>query len=346
MAKVLLLSSVSKGDTTFPPFAREDLDRLRRCADKDVYKVHSIVDDPYEADLILFVERRHAVGKYLEHLRKNPILRQFWDKSLICNSRYTGVPFVPGIYGCVRRGDCLFPTRIKSGHYTEIYDKPHIAYDPQATERPYLYSFMGAVSTWPVVREPLSRLKHPRGLFVDTSKIKGEVQAEGKDSERNRYHGRYVDVINQSKFVLCPRGDAPASMRLFEAMKMGRVPVVISDEYVYPEGPRWDAFSVHVAEKDIASIPSLLESLEGRAEEMGELARQEYEKWFAEEVYFHHVVEWCLDIQRKRTKADALLQYAEYCKVLRPYQLRRFASAQYWKVVKRKETLHPAGAKV
>lgn len=345
MAKVFLLSTVAEGDTSFPPFAREDLDRMLRCARKDVYKAHSLTNNPYDADLIIFVERRHAVGKYLEDLRKDPVLRQFWGKSLICNSRYTGVPFVPGLYGCVRRGDCLMPDRIKSGHYTEIYDKPHIAYDPQATDRPYLYSFMGAVGTWPVLREPLSRLKHPRGLFVDTSKTKAEVQVNGHDSKKNDYFGRYVEVINQSKFVLCPRGDAPASMRLFEAMKMGRAPVVISDEYVYPEGPQWEKFSVHVAEKDVALIPEILESLERRAEEMGELARQEYEKWFAEEVYFHHVVEWCLDIQRKRPKGDALLQYAEYCKVLRPYQLRKFASTQYRKVSKKVGSLLPAGAR-
>ena len=38
----------------------------------------------------------------------------------------------------------------------------------------------------------------------------------------------YFRIMHNSMFVLCPRGVAPSSYRIFEAMKAGRVPVIIA----------------------------------------------------------------------------------------------------------------------
>ena len=50
--------------------------------------------------------------------------------------------------------------------------------------------------------------------------------------------------------MICPRGWGSSSIRLFEVMEMGRVPVIISDAWVN-EAPKWADFSVRVSEADV-----------------------------------------------------------------------------------------------
>ncbi|MBA2269339.1 MAG: exostosin family protein [Chthoniobacterales bacterium] len=90
------------------------------------------------------------------------------------------------------------------------------------------------------VRRDLMTLKHPRGFIQDTSAEFARVlQRAMNAAERRDYHRRYADITKASKFVLCPRGLSVSSIRLFETMKMGRVPVILSDGWVEPPGPAW-----------------------------------------------------------------------------------------------------------
>jgi hypothetical protein len=130
--------------------------------------------------------------------------------------------------------------------------------------------------------------------------------------------------MRRSKFVLCPRGLSPASIRLFEAMCAGRVPVVLSDEWVAPDGPKWDNFCVFVPERDAASVPRLLEEREGDAIKMGLAARREWEIYFSPEVIFHRVVELCLELQRARTLPDWIERQAVIPQLLRWRNLQEY----------------------
>lgn len=324
MAKVLLVSAAPENDERFPFFARHDLERMLKSAREDVFGVHSLTDAPEEADIIIFVERAHATGAYMEYVRRHPLVKKYREKVFIFNSRYFGVPFLPGVYGCVRKRDFLFPRRLRSGHYLEVFEKDEFDFQPFEPPLPYLYSFVGSVKTWPQVRGRLAQLNHPRGYFADTSAVRKRLEAENDRADKNAYTKNYLDIVKKSKFVLCPRGDAVSSMRLFESMKMGRAPVIIGDQWVYPEGPAWETFSVHIPEKDIPSIPGVLEKLEDRAEEMGLLARQAWEDWFSEKVAFHRAVEWCLDIKRERKTPESVMRFPVYLGLLFPKHLRSY----------------------
>jgi hypothetical protein len=74
-------------------------------------------------------------------------------------------------------------------------------------------------------------------------------------------------------------------------MRAGRVPVVISDHWVPPMGVPWNDFIIRIDEKDIASIPQRLESLEGQAREMGQNARKQWEMNFSESRIFDWMIE-------------------------------------------------------
>lgn len=328
-AKVLLLSAAPENDERFPWFAREDLRRLLSSARKDTFRVHTLTDDPGAADLIIFVEREHAVGPYLEHVRRHPYVKAYREKCFVCNSRYHGIPILPGVYGSVPKSDHFFDHRLRSGAYTEVFEEDRFTFDPAPVERTYLYTFVGSVYTYPKVRGALAALDHPRGLFYDTSRERKEVfDTLEITREKARYMDRYVDLTRRSQFVLAPRGDAVNSMRLFESMRMGRAPVIISDGWVAPRGPDWDAFSLRIAEKDIPRVPQILERHEHRAEEMGLRARTAWEEWFSEEVSFHRVVEWCLDMLEERSVPETTAQRLIWLKLLTPFHLRRYLSTR------------------
>jgi hypothetical protein len=93
-------------------------------------------------------------------------------------------------------------------------------------------------------------------------------------------------------------------MRLFEAMRVGCVPVILSDAWVPPSGPNWRDFSVLVPERDFATLPRLLESLEPSAEAKSVMARQIWTDWFSDEVTFHRLVEWCLELMQSRAGSE------------------------------------------
>jgi hypothetical protein len=140
---------------------------------------------------------------------------------------------------------------------------------------------------------------------------------------------RYVDAGRRSQFILCPRGVAPSSIRLFETMCMGRVPVILADEWVPPQGPRWKNFSIQIPERDARSVPRILEEREADAFEMGLAARNEWEEYFSPEVAFHRVVELCLEIQKSRRLPEALARLSIIPQLLRGHVIREYLRA--WK---------------
>ena len=109
--------------------------------------------------------------------------------------------------------------------------------------------------------------------------------------------------MNNSIFVLCPRGKAPSSYRIFEAMKAGRVPVIIADEWVPPAGPSWPEFSLRVPEAHLQNLPQILERLADRGPEMGLRASEAWDRWFSREQAFQTVVTLCLQILEARQES-------------------------------------------
>lgn len=283
----------------------------------DAFGKHELVDEPDNADLILFAERINEAGSHLEKVRKHPLVSKYRERCFVFNPRYKGIPFIPGVYSSIHRA-LYDPQRVRSGHYTEVANHDIIDFRHPTKEDAYLYSFVGSTNTHSI-RKKLAPLDHENGLFLDTS----EERKDDEGLSETEYQERYVNISSNSKFILCPRGFGPSTMRLFETMKMGRVPVIISDEWVPPEGPDWTTFSVQIAEADVSKVPSVLRDLEDRSLEMGTKARKEWEKWFSKEVTFTRVVDWCLDIMSERRISEKWLRYTPYLYLLHPKQSKR-----------------------
>jgi hypothetical protein len=292
----------------------------RQCAEIDRFRIHSLSSDPEGADLIIFVEF-YGAGWYFERIRRHPLLRQYREKCFLFCANPFVIPFLPGVYTGVKKG--WASRRTRPGFYLGRTKNEFTTYTPPAHDLPYLFSFMGSVRN-ARVRVNLATLRHRRSFFQNTEQDFDRILDRKMDRrERLDYDRRYAELTKASKFVLCPRGLSASSIRLFETMRMGRVPVILADGWVPPFGPDWDKFSIRIREPDFARVPEILEEKELEAVTMGALAREAWDRWFSEDVLFHHLVELCLDIQRKRKMPERLARWTAFLHYFQPFHFRR-----------------------
>jgi hypothetical protein len=155
----------------------------------------------------------------------------------------------------------------------------------QEAQPDLFFSFMGRIATHPV-RSKILVFDSPKTPCLDT--------ADGASRFHNfdyfNYSKTYVDLIRRSKFVLCPRGFGVSTNRVFETMCLGRVPVIISDQWQKPPGIPWNDCCILVPESNVSHIPNILASFEDRAHSMGRLARCIYEENFGPKVFFDRLL--------------------------------------------------------
>lgn len=320
MARVILLSTTPPDDCS--EVHRAPLHALRRAAELDRFGIHSLTDDPAKAEVILFVES-YGGGWHFERVRRHPLLRRYREKCFMFCSNPFVIAFIPGLYTGVER-------RWKSGRTVTGFYVGQSAHEfgtfiPPRHDLRYLYSFVGATQNAPV-RRRLACLVHPRSIFQDTSAdFARALHLQMRAAERRAYHRRYAEVTKESKFVLCPRGLSVSTVRVFETMQMGRVPVILSNSWIEPPGPAWEKFAIRIPEQKYAQLPQILEEREPEAVAMGGLARREWLEWYADDVAFHRAIECCLALKRRRRVPESLARWSVYPQYLRPFHFRRLA---------------------
>uniref|UniRef100_A0ACD5WQP1 Uncharacterized protein n=1 Tax=Avena sativa TaxID=4498 RepID=A0ACD5WQP1_AVESA len=135
---------------------------------------------------------------------------------------------------------------------------PEVAHElpePEKAQRDIFAFFRGKMEVHP---------KNISGHFYG-KKVRTELlQRYGRNSKfylkRKRYND-YRSEMARSIFCLCPLGWAPWSPRLVESVLLGCIPVIIADNIrlPFPSVLRWPDISLQVAEKDIASLETVLD---------------------------------------------------------------------------------------
>lgn len=258
------------------------LDTLLDCARQDNRKHHSICENPDDADAILFVENTQFDDVFFKQLKHHPLLKKFPDKVFMYNEMDRPWDVMPGLYCCMPKRH-INPQKHCAVAYLST-PNPYINKIYQnATEQHWLYSFMGSMSH--ACRRPIMRLQHPDAYLQDTSDFNVWNRSDNEMEVRGR---AYADVLGASQFVLCPRGIGTSSLRLYETLEAGRVPVIISDHWVPPAETDW-GFAIQIEERRVGSIPGLLSALVNEAEDRGAQARQAWVKNYAPNTLFNTV---------------------------------------------------------
>jgi len=133
-----------------------------------------------------------------------------------------------------------------------------------------LYSFIGKATDGNRMiesREKIFAMNHPSDTFVKSRQ--GFFPSLQDDKDFELMQNEYRDVLARSRFSLCPRGQQPNSIRFWESLQAGAIPILISDSARLPEWFDWSSCIIRINEKDVEKIPSILSEIsEAQEEEM------------------------------------------------------------------------------
>jgi hypothetical protein len=147
------------------------------------------------------------------------------------------------------------------------------------TQRPLLYSFQGAyapglyltpVRHWLLDLPPHADAQLERRSEWHYEQAVYREQVLGQSADAARYAqltaeaDAYASTLQRSCFALCPSGSGPNSIRLWEALGYGAIPVILSDQLQLP-GPAqlWQNAALLVPETEaaVAALPGQLKAL-------------------------------------------------------------------------------------
>ena len=277
---------------------------LKRMAGLCTSLQSAFVDRPEDADLILVVDMDET--DVFANLRRNHVWRRFPEKSFGIYEGDNPPRFLHGLYSSVPRSwmrtgrfqSCAYPM-----HQICFPNEVPAVSTVSATPKDLLLFFAGRLSH--PVRKRLMKLRFPESNVVmqDTSTY-NHFQADETNQQATKT--RYWQLVQRSKFGLCPRGAGTSSVRLFELMEAGITPVIIADDWVPPLGPKWEEFALFVPETQISSLYEIIRQHENEWIERGRKARRAYETWFAPQVYWRFLIQSIQVIQKHQRVPETI----------------------------------------
>jgi hypothetical protein len=234
-------------------------------------------DDPTEADIIAVLESSLPKERgYLRVLSGDINLQRHWQKVFTINYEDAPMGFLQGLYTSICEPyyrTALHrswpPLWVPCGPIYGVTDERILAIKPK-----YAFSFLGSKSH-PIRRKILSLYPSGdnNGVYVQ------DVDKWFNHSEDEK--SKYVEISLNSRFVLCPRGHAAFTYRICEAMAMGRVPVVIADQWIPFSFDDKVPYYVQIPEAQVDQIDAILREVDSKAEEYGFNARELWKKYSA-----------------------------------------------------------------
>jgi len=138
-----------------------------------------------------------------------------------------------------------------------------------------LYSFIG----WNCnpIRKQIFSMAHPQSTVIKENN-KWFLSKPNQSIDLN-----FQKVLARSRFSLCPVGREPSSIRFWESLQAGAIPILISDDIRLPDGFDWDSAIVRVAERDVELIPEIIQKISPEQEDKMRTACIEAHKQFSGE---------------------------------------------------------------
>jgi hypothetical protein len=253
------------------PGAREWLGNFARRLAAQSSEAVATVANADAATHILFLDGGSQRTRFWEanRLAGHPLLRAYPDRCYVWNTEDRPATYLPGLYVSMPKG--LFDPQVhRAFRYMELNTERLPVHGE--SKRDIFYNFLGA-PTAPVRRAILSA-HHPSDAVVQEKLNFNHQRHAAKEDV-----GPYAEILARSRFTLCPPGSGTSSYRIFEAMRAGSIPVVISDRLVLPDGPDWSRCSVRIAENDAGRAPDILAGVSD-PEGMGQASRKAYGDFF------------------------------------------------------------------
>jgi len=245
-----------------------------------------------EADALVMHEMfSFKEQRYVQRLLSDPVAGRFGYKLYVINFDDCATGLLKGLYTSMpsRR----FDPRLHAAIPYFRYHNPVVFQSQPTVEPKFLAAWRGNEGSHPLRKQMLERWKGDARFWLEST------QSWYNHGENEQV--RFVEMIRTSKFSLCPGGLAPTSFRIFESMALGRAPVIMADQFVYPAGLDWAEFSVQIPERDEARLGEILEARAGAWEKLGRAAKAAWDAHFARPVVATYYLEQILRLYRARS---------------------------------------------
>ena len=149
-------------------------------------------------------------------------------------------------------------------------------------KRKYLYSFQGAYNPAHYltdIRKRIFIMKHNEDVYIKNiggwhfdqivynpkQNNKGELNI---DQTHLKNKEDYNELLLKSRYSLCPSGSGPNSIRFWESLAVGSIPILLADTLDLPRHKLWEKSIIRVKEEDLEKIPELLNKIDEDEEKM------------------------------------------------------------------------------
>ncbi len=233
-----------------------------------------VEDDPQRADLIVLLESpSYKTVAYIDTLLGDPLLRDYAARIYTINFDDHPEGMLPGLY-----------SSIEKKHFDP---SQHLIWPALSSPNPLIYQLKEDRIFQRKPKKLFSFIgfpSHPlrRRLFSLYQSSNETWSVEGTDKWYNHMPGdyqRFLTVSLDSAFCLCPRGYTAYTHRIAEVMAMGRVPVIIADDWIPFSFGDKRQYYIRIAERDIPLMTEKLMSQRDSAEEIGRNGRAIWERF-------------------------------------------------------------------
>ena len=197
-----------------------------------------------------------------------PIMKIIGVKALYTPHKVIGEDEIHGvyIYPCP-----LYAVNVEDNARNQEFQKV----DFNTIERKYLYSFMGGYQPsnyLTKIRKNIFEMKHPDDAFVlntgswhfnnvvysNKQNTKKELNIDNNHIQKTK---NYNKLLLESRFSLCPSGSGPNSIRFWESLAVGCIPILLADTLELPEHSLWENAIIKLEESKLKTLPELLSKI-------------------------------------------------------------------------------------
>ena len=149
-------------------------------------------------------------------------------------------------------------------------------------KRKYLYSFVGGYQNAYLskIRINIFNLKKSDNTFIQNTgswhfnnivykKQVCNIDLNNKDNQDDKNKTKnYNNILLDSRFSLCPSGSGPNTIRFWESLAVGAIPVLLSDTLELPKHKLWKDAIISIKEKEIFNIDNILSNITEEKEKL------------------------------------------------------------------------------
>lgn len=250
---------------------------------------------PEAAAQELFMQRvrmggwRRVLGTHGQRLQVHTVCQHVYWRQLLPTWAEMGVTDVwlshapPGCTDeeATRLGLTLHPWRLFAVNWEDESRREGLVAGRDPAEKPVLASFMGAYADhYPsdirlrllaaFADEPGFVLRRTGQWHFENIVYHHQVHGVPLPADRSAEHAErlaYNQLLTDSVFSLCPAGAGPNTLRLWESLAVGSIPVLLGPQPELPKGGTlapidWDAIVLRVPEgDDLAALPARLRAV-------------------------------------------------------------------------------------